>query len=200
MEVTIAIPTIPPRVDLLQRAVASAVKQHHPPAAISIAVDHHGEGAAATRNRAWRAARTEWVAFVDDDDELKPSHLEACARHQAETGADMVYPWFSLVGGASPFSDRFYTDPWDPERPRQTTVVMVVRRSVLEALGGFREMGEQAAADPQGNRVGEEYDLVLRMNAAGYRISHLVQKTWCWYHHDANTSGRPWRERLGEPC
>lgn len=200
MDVTVCIPTIPPRTDLLQRAVVSAIKQHHPPAALSIAVDHAGEGAAATRNRAWQAAQTPWVAFLDDDDELKREHLEACARHQQATGADMVYPWFSLVGGVSPFSDRFFTDPWDPERPRQTTVVMLVRRSVLEALGGFREMGEQAASDEGGNRVGEEYDLVLRMNAAGYRIEHLVQKTWTWHHHEGNTSGRPWKTRLCEPC
>lgn len=187
-EITVAIPTIPPRTKLLRRAVGSVTRQTLPAAGISIAADLTGAGAGATRNRAWRGATTPWVAFLDDDDELLPHHLEALAAHQADTGADMVYSWFEIIGGSDPFPDGHFTDPWDPANPRQTTITFLVRRECLEALGGFFEVGEGAADDGLGNRAGEDYDLVLRLNDR-YRISHLAERTWRWHHHDSNTSG-----------
>lgn len=58
--VTAVIPSIPPRVKMLRRALASVLTQTRAPDAISVAIDHDHEGSAATRNRALAAADTEW--------------------------------------------------------------------------------------------------------------------------------------------
>jgi len=59
--VTVAIPSIPPRVDMLNRAISSALDQVRPPEAISVALDLRHEGAGPTRTRALRNVSTEWT-------------------------------------------------------------------------------------------------------------------------------------------
>jgi glycosyltransferase involved in cell wall biosynthesis len=93
-DVTVVIPTIPPRSHLLQRAVASVHDQMVQPKMTVIEYDKNHEGAAVTRNRGLERVETEFVAFLDDDDELLPNHLELCLDEIERTGADLVYPWF----------------------------------------------------------------------------------------------------------
>src|SRR5438105_753578 len=97
--ITVAIPSIPPRAAMLGRALASVLAQELPAEAVSIAVDTGRQGAAVTRDRALRAVRTEWVAFLDDDDILLPEHLRVLMDGAAESGADYVYSYFTIVDG-----------------------------------------------------------------------------------------------------
>lgn len=190
MSVGVAIPTIPPRSALLGRALASVYAQTRTPRHLSVACDTHGDGAAATRNRAWRALDTDWVAFLDDDDELYPQHLERLVATACDRDADFVYPWFEVVGGVDPFPQHF-GQPWNPAAPVQTTITGLWRRTALEAVGGFPEPADEV--DPLGNRLGEDMLAVLALNRAGGRIVHLPERTWRWHHHASNTSGLPER-------
>jgi hypothetical protein len=186
--VAVAIPTIPPRRVLLTRALGSVIRQAAVPAnEIHVTVDTLHEGAVPTRNRAWRAATTDWVAFLDDDDELEPWHLEACLGHANLTGADLVYPMFEVVGGTNPFTH--FGHPWDPDHPVQTTITILIRRALLEKLDGYREPGDQS--DENGHRAGEDFDLVCRANDAGAKIAHLPVPTWKWHHHGMGSPGVP---------
>lgn len=187
MSVALCIPTIPPRSDMLARALASVMAQEYVPDQVSIAVDRGREGAAATRNRAWRDTSAHWVAFLDDDDELLPQHLRALLNCAVATDADFVYPWFYVEGGTDPFP-QFFGEPWHRDHPHQTTITGLWRRSALEKIGGFPEPGE-SVVDTLGNRVGEDYGAVSRLNIAEGRIVHLPERTWTWHHHGANTSG-----------
>lgn len=191
MSIAVVIPTIPERAHMLARAVQSVANQTLPPDEICIAVARDGEGAPSTRNRALAMATTEWVAMLDDDDEFEPHHLEACARHQEATGADLVFPYFTVVGGTDPFPHHF-GKPWDPDGPHQTTVVTFARREAVLAVGGY-ELPPVDGEAPDGNRHGEDFEMVRRFNAAGYHISHLPERTWLWHHHYSNTSGLPER-------
>jgi hypothetical protein len=191
MTIAVAIPSIPCRPDLLARAISSVLTQTLLPDEISVAVDHSRQGAAATRNRAWRNTTAEWVAFLDDDDELGVDHLRHLHECAVETGADFVYPWYEVVGGGDPMPTHF-GKPWDPDDPRQTTITGMWRREALEAIGGFPPP-EENRLDTNGQRFGEDYSAVLALNDKGGRIVHLPERTWRWYHHSANTSGLPSR-------
>lgn len=195
--VSVAVPSIPSRALLLMRALDSVCAQHLPATAIHVAMDHDRLGAAATRDRALAAVDTEWVAFLDDDDEMYPTHLRALAMHQETTGADLVYPWFDVAGGTDPFP-HWRGVPWDGANPHQVPVTFLARTAAIRDAGGFSygwdpSQGEDPGTDPEGNRAGEDWRLMLRLVAAGAVIVHLNQRTWRWHHHDTNTSGLPSR-------
>lgn len=190
MSVTAVIPTIPPRADLLCKAVASAAPQVD---AISIAVDSEHQGAPATRTRALRAAQTEWVAFLDDDDEWLSWHVERLLATARESGADYVFSYFTIRAYGGNLRDDL--DPlgnfgrvFDPVTPHQTTITTLVRTELAQSVG-FREPPEGLFIE--GQRHGEDFQFTLDCVAAGAKIVHLPERTWIWNHHGANTSGRP---------
>lgn len=175
-----------------QRAMDSVARQTRPAAAISVAVDVEGQGAAATRQRALEAVRTDWVAFLDSDDYFLPRHLELLSQHAEETGADFVYSWFkvetangTILENDPIFPMGHYLNPFNPESPIETTVTTLVRTELAQVVG-FVPLD-------RGHNVnsGEDRRFTLECLARGAKISHLVRKTWIWSHHGQNTSGLP---------
>lgn len=176
--VGVAIPSIPPRTELLYRALGSVRAQGYPVDQVSISTDHRREGAAATRQRALDGITTEWVFFCDDDDEFRPFHVEHLIRFALESDADYVFSWFDVVGGIDPFPQHF-GKKYDTNAPHHTTMTVAVRTDLAKSVG-FRD----AAG-------GEDWGFTLGCIAAGAVIEHLPERTWLYHHDSANTSGRP---------
>lgn len=190
-DVTVCIPTIPPREHLLVRALRSVTAQSHPVSALAIALDSNHDGAAVTRQRALDMATTEWVAFLDDDDEFLGYHLEALLRHAEATNADYVYSWFWIAVGEHRFDGVFpphhFTDPFNPQDPIQTTITVLVKRELAQEAGFYRPLG---GVHVKGQTWGEDYQFTLECLRLGANIQHLVERTWLWHHDSSNTSGR----------
>lgn len=185
--ITVVIPTIPPRTKCLYQAMWSARNQTLPPDGISIAIDNDRLGAAPTRNRALMAVNareTPWVAFLDDDDEFMPEHLEKLYNHAMITGADFVYSWFEMEGGNDPFPSTHYTEEFDPQNPIETTITTLVRTELAQSVGFHRDQERQ-------HNSGEDYQFTLGCLKAGGKIRHLVDKTWYYNVHGLNTGGLP---------
>ena len=186
--ITVVIPTIPARPACLVQAQFSAWQNTLRPDGFSVALDVAAEGAAPTRNRALmnvRASESPWVAFLDDDDEMMPEHLEKLARHAEETGADFVYSWFEMIGGKDPFPETHFTNEFDPENPIETTITTLVRTELAQEVG-FHRLEERQF------NSGEDYNFVLGCVKAGANIKHLVDRTWYYNVHGDNTGGLPW--------
>ena len=176
---TVIVPTIPGREAELDRALNSINGTDR----VIIWHDTKREGAAVSRNRALEKVDSEWVAFLDDDDELKPNHLRACARNAALTGADLVYPWFDCDG-----EDKIgmFGVPFDSVLLRKRNyipVTVLVRTELVRKVGGFQEH-----PDDNGDPC-EDWGLWLALLDAGAVFSHLPQRTWIW-HNGAGTRGR----------
>lgn len=207
--VTVCTPTIPAREHLLRRAADSVAGQTYP-CRMQVELDDTGGGAAATRNRAWQNADTEWVAFLDDDDELRPDHVDACLTRALETGADLVYPWFNIhdSGGGdisandplrAPVDGHYvspYGVPFDDALRRELMtrnnfipVTVLVRRTLLADVGGFPIPG----SPEWGDDCCEDWGLWRRLLNAGAKFEHLPRRTWIWYWWGGNTSGKPWK-------
>lgn len=185
MKVTVCIPTIPPRGELLARALASVAAQTKPPAAISVAYDLDRRGAAHTRNMALFAASTEWVAFLDDDDVLYPTHLEQLCAHASLMGADVVWPWYDVIDGTDPFP-MHEGRQYDRADPHIFPITALVRRDYAVKVGGFplrTPVSEECA--------GEDFPFWMAVHDAGATFSHLPVRTWAWHHDTGNTSGLP---------
>jgi glycosyltransferase involved in cell wall biosynthesis len=172
------------------------------PDQIVVHVDHEGVGAAEAKNRALAAITTDWVAFLDDDDEFLPRHLEACATFGNETGADLVYPWFEGINADGLFSipDEHgnlrtpFGQPWidDIHIPairkfgNWIPTTTLVRTDLAKKVGGF--------AGREGKDAGDDYLLWIRLLDAGAKFAHLPERTWRWIGHDAHTSGQRWKD------
>lgn len=186
--VTAVLPSIPPRVGThLHRALDSVLQQSRPVDGISVSVDHGRLGSARNRTRALSGVGTEWSALLDDDDEWNTDHIELLMQHAADTGADLVYPWFTIP--ESPWGD-----PW-PEREGQPfnedllrtvnyiPITVLVKTELLWEARGFTPKG------PPDNPC-DDWGTWERLLVAGAKFEHLNRRTWLWHWHGANTSGR----------
>lgn len=181
-DITIAVPTIPPRVgNLLSEACASVGRQELRPAGgISCALDVDKAGAAVTRQRALDGVRTRWVAFLDDDDFLHPNHLRVLHDLAAETGASYVYSWFD---GNNPFP-RHRGRQMNPAEPHHTTMTVMVETELAREAGFLQPDGPLHR-----EWAGEDWQFTLRCIALGARFAGTPEITWHYRRHRGNTSG-----------
>lgn len=187
--VTVAMPVIPPRVatSLFAEAVRSVREQTLPPVGgISCALDVDHYGAAITRQRALDAVRTEWVAFLDDDDYFYPNHLKTLITLAADTRADFCYAWFD---GNNPFP-MHRGRKWNPDEPHHTTMTVMVRTE-LAREAGFLLPGNQPMHQ---DWMGEDWKFILRCSElSGGNFAGTDEITWHYRVHGGNTSGLPYR-------
>ncbi|MFD5089332.1 glycosyltransferase family 2 protein [Amycolatopsis thailandensis] len=192
-EITVVIPTIPPRKELLRRAVDSVWAQTLRPYDVLVPKDIHHRGAAATRQLGLEHVKSDWVAFLDDDDELMLNHLKVLAAAARIFNADYVFSYFMVKDGTG--RERPEIDPlghfgraFDPDQPTQTTITTLVRTELAQAVG-FREPPPGALIN--GETYGEDFQFTVECVKAGAKIVHVPRRTWWWHHHAGNTSGRP---------
>lgn len=187
--ITVVIPVHTPRVvnGTLRRALNSVWEQTQLPDAVIVQHDWGRHGSYKTRNTAIASVKTEWIAFLDSDDEWLPYHLHEVFKCARETGADVIYPGCYVMGGTDPH-DRFGQE-FDPDLLRQKSYIPVtslVRTSLAVHVGGF-------CREPGGY---DDHCFYLRLLNEGAKFVHHPVKTWLWNvtqqarpGADGNTSG-----------
>jgi HAD superfamily hydrolase (TIGR01662 family) len=139
-----------------------------------------GGGPARARNLGWRTARTEWIAFLDDDVVPDPDWYQRLEEDLADLAPD--------VGGSQgrvrvPLpEDRRPTD-WERgtaglATSSWITADLAYRRAALAAVGGFDERFPRAFR--------EDSDLALRVMDTGARLVRGNR----WITHPVRPAGR----------
>jgi histidinol-phosphate phosphatase family protein len=170
----------------------------------------YGGGPAAARNVGWRAADSDWVAFLDDDVVVSEQWL-------ADVVRDLQQP--PSIGGVQgrisvPLPPHRRPTDWERgtaglETAKWITADMAYRTDVLRRVGGFDEQFPRAFR--------EDADIALRILDAGYRLVRGERRTqhpvrpagwWASLHQQRGNAddvsmgrvhGRAWRRRAEAP-
>jgi GT2 family glycosyltransferase len=162
----------------------------------------HVPGVVAARNDGAKIATGEVLVFIDDDVRIdEPSYLEKVARDFLEPdvaaicGQELSPPDYRPSAApagdfASPFEEACFFQRASTERREVfhlATCNCAVRRTAWDKMGGL---------DPifAGNAYGDDYDLALRMRAAGMKI--VFDPEISVRHTRATMGGL----RLDDPC
>lgn len=182
MKIAVITPTLCDRSDLLEECKKSVRLQTAPfPVFHAVAIDTRRRGSGNMRNRIVYnlSPDYDWLAFVDDDDILLPDHLRLLA--EASQNADIIYSETQTVG----FSWPLVIGPFNRERLFRENfipVTVLMRRSVFEKAGGFR------------NCWVEDHDLWKRCAELGARFAYVPQVTWQY----RQLPSRPRKSIIGE--
>lgn len=193
IDITVVIPTIPRRKDKLQRAVSSVMSQTFPARSLIIQTDRDGEGSAATRNRALESVRTPLVAFLDDDDEFLPHHLERLYSKLVAVEADVVYPLPRVLNSNGVEVRRQWDWGGGPEfdgpmleKRSYINICSLVYTDLARQVGGFEFVRGSVTG-----QMNDDHGFYLKLYRAGARFAHVHEPTFIWNHHGQNTSGQP---------
>jgi GT2 family glycosyltransferase len=125
-------------------------------------------------NDALAAATGGFVALLDHDDMLTPDALAAVRDHlEAHPQTDLAYSDEDKVGDDGRHYDAFYKPAWSPARLTSQMYLghlLVMRRSLVEEVGGFRPDYEGA----------QDYDLALRVSERAREIGHVPGVRYHW--------------------
>jgi GT2 family glycosyltransferase len=133
----------------------------------------------AASNDGLARATGDFVVFLDHDDLLVPHALERMAFEiGAHPEVDYLYSdedkiSVSETDGTEHFYDYFRKPDWSPERLRgqmYTSHLSVVRRTLVESVGGFRA----------GFEGSQDHDLVLRVTEKARKIVHVQDVLYHW--------------------
>jgi glycosyltransferase involved in cell wall biosynthesis len=177
----------------MRRAMRSVLAQSTPVAALSIATDINGEGAGPTRDRAMAAVQTEWIAFLDSDDEWHPDHVSELLACATKTGADVVYPACQVVHtelGVIPQNHPLYEEWGRPGRDFDPDLLR--RKSYLPVTSLVRtSLAQKSSFVPPDGSHYDDWGFYLGLLDLGATFVHLPVISWVWHHGPHNSSGRP---------
>ncbi|MCX7645886.1 MAG: glycosyltransferase, partial [Rhodobacteraceae bacterium] len=156
------------------------------------------QGPGAARNRALAAATGDWIAVMDSDDLMHPERLARLLAAAERLGAGLVADDLVFFGAAPGAGGRTLLGPGAPAAPFAVGPAEYLaasgedrRRPALGYLKPLirREVLGDLRYDPT-LRVGEDYDLVLRLLLAGARLHVLPDPTYLYRRHAASVSHR----------
>lgn len=130
--VTIVIPVAPYHAQLLDRAVASANAQTIA-CEIFVYEDMELRGAGYARNKALAEVTSEFVVFLDADDEILPTFIERCLA--VWKPGKYVYTDFIMDSAVVKASD----SPWQPQNGEWHVITSLLPTDAVKRAGGFDE-------------------------------------------------------------
>ncbi len=159
------------------------------------------QGLAAVRNASLLAARGRWVAILDSDDLLHPTHVERLVAAAERTGAELVAANminFAVDRGIT--STSLFADgaSWREERDLDLlgyirangAVAGGVVTGYLKPLISSAFLRDHGISYDTRLRIAEDYDIVARALAAGARYLFVPRPTYFYRRHANSTSHR----------
>jgi len=198
--ISLVMPTYKTDLRYLREAIDSVLAQHYPEWELCIVDDGSGQdelnaaiqryadadsrikfrplaenrGISAASNEGLAMCEGEFVGFLDHDDTLTEDALLRVAQAlTADPGLDVVYSDSDKLTLHGVRADPFLKPDWSPVYALGAMYVghlLVVRRSIAEAAGGF---------DPAFDTI-QDFEFMLRVSERTDRIHHIPQTLYHW--------------------
>ena len=149
-------------------------------------------GISAATNAALALATGDYVGFLDHDDLLKPHALAQVVRWlERDPSLEVLYSDEDKLDPSGKLTEARWKPDWSPNLLLCQNYVchfLVVRRSLVERLGGLRPEYDGS----------QDYDLVLRLadEVPPERVAHIPDCLYSWRQHERSAASagdnKPW--------
>lgn len=151
-------------------------------------------GISAASNAALAMAGGEFVVLMDSDDEIPPDAFCDIVRFlNDQPQSDFIYSDEDKLDEQGRRCEPYFKPDWSPELLHSYMYinhVMVLRRSLVVELGGFRD--ECAGS--------QDHDLALRVTAHTNRIHHIPRVLYHWRKTPGSAAARLGAKAIAEPA
>lgn len=155
-------------------------------------------GPGVARNRALDVARGDWVAIVDSDDLIHPQRLERMLAAASALDVDMISDDLVLFGEAPSACGCTLLQGLGLSAPFAVDIGFLLRANggddAVPSLGYLKPMIRSAALGSlrydETLRIGEDYDLCLRLLLGGARYALLPDPMYLYRRHSGSISHR----------
>lgn len=176
-------------------------------ARLRLIVQDRNAGPGAARNRAIVEARGDWIAVFDSDDLMAPDRLARLARRGEADGAEIVADnLLAFEDGSDPAAGAPFLSGQAFAQARRITLADVIASSRMYAktpgLGYLKPMirakalGAAGVRYQESLRIGEDYDLLLRLLAKGLKLRLEPAALYLYRRHSASISHALRRDHL----
>lgn len=143
-------------------------------------------GIAENTNAALAMAEGDYIGLLDHDDMLAVNALFKIAEAlEKETDIDVIYTDEDKIrGGVQEHFQPHFKPDFNPDLLRANNYIchlFVVKREVLEVVGGFRKSFDGA----------QDYDFIFRCVENAGKIYHIPEILYHWRTHQASTADNP---------
>ena len=158
---------------------------------ITVLKIHNNGVIAASRNMGIRAAKGQWIAFLDSDDWWTVDKLQVCLEH-INGQVDVVYHRLEIVTNKSRLFGIRAINSWQVKTPVLIDLLVrgnaiatssaVVRAALIQQLNGMNESPAMAAA--------EDYNTWLRIAQTSDGFTYVQERLGYYQLHPLGTSSR----------
>lgn len=151
---------------------------------IIVEFNEKNQGISTTSNRGVALAGGDYIALLDNDDELREDALYEMVRAINDHDPDVLYSDEAKIDAGGNTKLPFLKPDWSPDLLRSQMYVghlMVFKKKLFDQTGGF----DEAAGSSQ------DYDLMLRFSEATSNIHHVPEMLYFWRELDSSTSINP---------
>ncbi len=126
-----------------------------------------------------------YVALLDNDDEITIDALFEVVKAINKTGADILYSDEDKIDIHGHRKFPFHKPDWSPDLLRSQMYIghlLVFKKELFEAVGGFRKEFDGS----------QDYDLTLRMSEIAKCIYHIPKVLYSWRELESSTALNPY--------
>ena len=148
---------------------------------IRVAYLQENSGISVASNKAVSLATGEYLAFLDNDDELAAECLSKLVQVINEDNADLYYTDEDLIGEDGTQFRVFYKPDFNSQLllgHNYITHFVLVRKSLFDKVGGFSSAKDGA----------QDFDLVLKLSEQAKGIIHIPEVLYHWRASESSTS------------